>query len=36
MSEAKFIEGKWAIRGSEIGIVDESDTQSNGMMLTIC
>jgi hypothetical protein len=36
MSEAKFTEGRWSVKGSEIGIVDESDTQSNGMMLTIC
>ncbi|MEC9061535.1 MAG: hypothetical protein VYC55_08000 [Pseudomonadota bacterium] len=35
MSEAKFTKGEWRVRGSEVGVVDESDTQSYGMMLSI-
>ena len=35
MSEAKFTKGEWKVRGSEVGVVDKSDTQSYGMMLYI-
>jgi hypothetical protein len=34
--ETKFTKGIWAIRGDEIGVRDLSDTQSYGMMLSIC
>lgn len=30
-----FTKGEWVLRGDRIGIVDDSDTQSFGMMLTI-
>lgn len=30
-----FTAGEWVLRGDKIGIVDDSDTQSFGMMLTI-
>ena len=29
---ANFTKGEWVLRGSVIGIVDQSDTQSYGMM----
>jgi hypothetical protein len=35
-TETKFTKGIWAIRGDEIGVRDLSDTQSYGMMLSIC
>lgn len=35
MSEVKFTSGEWNVRGSEVGVVDKSDTQSYGMMLSI-
>lgn len=35
MSDVKFTKGEWRVRGSEIGVVDKSDTQSYGMMLTV-
>lgn len=36
MSKQQHTPGNWVIRGREIGVRDTSDTQSYGMMLTIC
>ena len=33
---SKFTSGRWSIRGREIGIVDQSESQSCGMMDVIC
>lgn len=32
---SKFTEGPWALRGNNIGVVDVSETQSYGMLITI-
>lgn len=36
MSEAKFTKGEWKIHADKIGVIDKSDTQSNGMMQEVC
>ena len=36
MSETKFTKGEWAKRDNAIGIIDDSDTQSYGMIRFIC
>jgi hypothetical protein len=35
MAMSKFTKGPWVRRKNEIGIIDQSDTQSYGMMLVI-
>jgi len=36
MSETKFTKGEWTKRDDTIGIIDDSDTQSYGMIRFIC
>ena len=36
MSETKFTKGPWSNSGRAIGVISDSDDQSNGMMLSIC
>ena len=36
MSDTKFTKGVWSMRNGYIGVIDQSDTQSYGMMLNIC
>ena len=33
--ETKFTPAPWVVWGSDIGVVDRSDSQSNGMMLQV-
>lgn len=35
MSEAKFTKGEWLAWDERVGIIDESDSQANGMMMEV-
>lgn len=35
-NEAKFTKGEWIISGDKIGVRDNSDTQSYGMVKEVC